>query len=295
MPMLPLATGETPVLDLLGKWGQKPNIKAVLFDIYGTLLISGSGDIGSSNVGPGSGYQVLAPYLGREMSEADKKKMDEKIIFIYKHVLERDREQKIKKGIECPEVNIVTIWQAVVGELNGPGSKLKMSEQEVKKIAFQFECLVNPVWPMPGLKKSLAVVSGEVGTLGIISNAQFYTPILMNYFLTGQVAESETIVGFDPELTFYSYKEQISKPSPRAFERSKKVLADRGIAAEETLFIGNDMLNDIYPAQRVGFQTCLYAGDRRSLRRRADEKRVQGTHPDYVITDLSQLGSIVAG
>jgi len=49
------------------------------------------------------------------------------------------------------------------------------------------------------------------------------------------------------------------------------------------------MLNDIYPAQKVGFQTALFAGDKRSLRLRNDDPRCKNLKPDLVITDLIQL------
>ena len=49
------------------------------------------------------------------------------------------------------------------------------------------------------------------------------------------------------------------------------------------------MRNDIYPAHAIGFQTALFAGDRRSLRLRADDARCADLKPDLVLTDLEQL------
>jgi putative hydrolase of the HAD superfamily len=60
------------------------------------------------------------------------------------------------------------------------------------------------------------------------------------------------------------------------------------------LFIGNDMLKDIYASSQVGFKTALFAGDKRSLRLRDDDERTAGLKPDYVITELSQILEIVA-
>ena len=49
------------------------------------------------------------------------------------------------------------------------------------------------------------------------------------------------------------------------------------------------MLNDIYPAKQLGFQTALFAGDARSLRLRADDPRCRNLSADLVLTDLEQL------
>ena len=45
-------------------------------------------------------------------------------------------------------------------------------------------------------------------------------------------------------------------------------LGKNGVAPGEVLYVGNDMLNDVYAAGQVGFRTALFAGDQRSLRMR---------------------------
>ena len=62
-----------------------------------------------------------------------------------------------------------------------------------------------------------------------------------------------------------------------------------GIPVNAALYLGNDMLNDIYPAQKVGFKTALFAGDARSLRLREDDPGCKNLSPDIIITDLIQL------
>ena len=121
--------------------------------------------------------------------------------------------------------------------------------------------------------------------MGIISNAQFYTAYLFKWFLGSDLND----LGFDPELVYYSYQYEIAKPSPILFQLAAQKLKERGITPPCVLYIGNDMLNDIYPAKAIGFQTALFAGDRRSLRLRADDPRCKHLRADLVITDLDQL------
>ena len=61
------------------------------------------------------------------------------------------------------------------------------------------------------------------------------------------------------------------------------------IPKDSVLYVGNDMLNDIFPAQKEGFKTGLFAGDVRSLRLRSDEPVCENLSADIVITDLVQL------
>ena len=125
--------------------------------------------------------------------------------------------------------------------------------------------------------------------MGIVSNAQFFTPALFSALLGGDLAG----LGFHPRLLFYSYRCGRAKPGRFLFERSREALAAVGVTAGEVLYIGNDMLNDVRPAGEVGFRTALFAGDERSLRRRNGDRRVAGVVPDLVLTDLDQLTQCV--
>ncbi len=157
--------------------------------------------------------------------------------------------------------------------------------EKVRRFALGFELIVNPVWPMPHLNR-LITASRDAGlTIGIISNAQFYTPLLFHYFC-GALPEN---LGFHPELIVYSYVFGRAKPSPMLFDAAAKRLRSRQIFPENTLYIGNDMRNDICAARAVGFQTALFSGDARSLRLRSDDSCCIDLVPDLYITDLNQL------
>jgi putative hydrolase of the HAD superfamily len=81
----------------------------------------------------------------------------------------------------------------------------------------------------------------------------------------------------------------MAKPSVAFFKMAAEKLKEKEIQPSSALYIGNDMLNDIYPAQQTGFQTALFAGDKRSLRLRTEDPRCRDLKPDLVVTDLGQL------
>ena len=85
---------------------------------------------------------------------------------------------------------------------------------------------------------------------------------------------------------------QCAKPSPRIFDAARRRLSAMGIQPRHALFVGNDMRNDVLPAHRAGFKTALFAGDKRSLRRRKNDPDCRNAAPDLVLTDFNQLISM---
>ncbi len=261
-------------------------VKAVLFDIYGTLLISGSGDVGTATATDTAEAltQALqdAHYKGNltEAGSAGK-------ALLKKEVLEWHAASRAN-GIESPEVDIVRIWKKIIEFLRKDGllEPAEIDIEPIRQLAVEYECRVNPTWPMPNGLSTLRALKERGYVLGIVSNAQFYTPLLFSAFFKQTVEE----IGFDPDCCIWSYKELEGKPSPRLFPKAGKHLKQKyGITPKETLYVGNDMLNDIYTANRAGCQTALFAGDRRSLRLRENDERCKDLRPDAVITELNQL------
>lgn len=162
-------------------------------------------------------------------------------------------------------------------------------QTDLKRLAVEYEARTNAVWPMPGLVDCLAELAGAGLPMGIVSNAQFYTRELFPAFL----GQSTDECGFAPDLQIYSYEQGFAKPGEGLYRLAVERLAARGITPSETLYVGNDMLNDVAPAQRVGFRTALFAGDARSLRLRADDPRVEGIRPDLVVGRLLDLNGCI--
>ena len=246
-------------------------IRCVLFDIYGTLLISASGDIGvlESVNATREKIQELIDIYGFTASAED-------VITEFFHTIKNKHDESKQKGIEFPEVDILQIWASV---LKAGKSK------EIERFAMEYEMIVNPVYPMPHSKETLCKLKENDFVIGIVSNAQFYTPCILEC-LMGDSFES---IGFKEDLCFFSYRFGVAKPSLILFQNALDQLESRGINADETLYIGNDMLNDVLPAIRMGFKTGLFAGDARSLRLREDYHACKNISPDVVITELNQV------
>ena len=257
-------------------YGQK--YRAVLFDVYGTLFSSAAGDISVSELPGGAAAEesaaaaaldAVAAIYGPGLSGAELRSFfSQKVKEIHSRLRQRTR---------WPEVQADLIWEEFLQERGFKGSGAEL--------ALRFELAVNPVYPMPGAAEAIAALHESGCLLGIISNAQFYTPLLFKAFFSGLPEE----IGFDKELIIYSYMYSEAKPSPLLFGTAADRLRKRGIRAEECAFVGDDMLADIYGAQNAGFQGILFAGDSRSLRLRETDERLKGIYPSSIIRNLYNL------
>lgn len=276
----PLPTGSKPQLRSRGR----PRPRSMIFDLYGTLLISASGDIDKLNF---SADYLLDAARQCALPLPDSLAFFQELIAVYKQCL--TLESNRRRGPTCPypEVDILQFWKEVLRQMI-PGKVL--TDRQLRHFSMFFEYHTNPCTLMPDCSETLAALRDAGLPLGIVSNAQFYTPVLMEYFLSGRWNERrKNVDGFEPSLCIYSYLEEKAKPDPALFVKLCRRLRRRGIAPEEAVFVGNDMIKDMVPAAACGLQTALYAGDARSLRLREDDPAAAGFRPDYVITGLKQL------
>ncbi len=269
-------TSLSPVPTTLCRTGNlKKNIKCMIFDIYGTLFISGSGDIGIAKKKSQKAYEESYE-LEQLLIKFKIKKTCKAVLNDLFSGIEKKHDELRRQGIDFPEVEIDRIWMRIL-----KSNDLVM----VREFAVRFEMIVNPVYPMPNLKEMLSACKKSKVLLGIISNAQFYTPYLFEWLLDSNLEK----LGFHPDLILFSYKSGHAKPSPFMFQSAVERLKGLNVPADSALYIGNDMLNDIYPAKNAGFNTALFAGDARSLRLRGDVTKCKNLSADLVITDLIQL------
>jgi putative hydrolase of the HAD superfamily len=278
-PLSPQPTGVPPKLARL------KGIKAVFFDVYGTLFISGAGDIGTSL--SGSRADSLHDALSAAGFTGDLSHASEQGTELIAREIEKAQTQSRAEGIEYPEIDIRTIFTEVLHQLTDRSFvRGTVSDESVTRVAVEYELRVNPVWPMPALNETLAALRRKGLLLGIISNAQFYTTLTFRALL----ADTPEKLGFEKDLITWSFETLEAKPSFQLFTRTLHRLEEKyGILPGESLHVGNCMLNDIWPASRAGCKTALFAGDRRSYRPREEDPRCSAIRPDTVITNLQQV------
>jgi putative hydrolase of the HAD superfamily len=270
--------GESPQLQKL------TGIRAVVFDVYGTLISSGVGDISlASQSNRDASLRASLVENGFKLSDASHAQaLDQRLnAIICKHQAKRRSE-----GVDYPEVEIRSVWQDLIHTMREENWIDSAQSGEIENCVIDYECRVNPTQAMPNLLDALQTIQERGLMMSIISNAQFYTELLFEAW-ANQSIES---LNFSPACNVWSYQELIAKPSAQLYTiAANRLFKQHAIDATEVLYIGNDMRNDIWPAQKIGFKTALFAGDERSLRRRENDPDCTYVVPDLVLTDLAQI------
>ncbi len=283
-PMLAIATATVPKLKNLS------DIRVVMYDFYGTLFLSGVGDIGIDD-GVSDAGLMLDALTGAGVSVTDSS-AGSRCFEAYNEVVDHEIDKLIKLGIEHPEPDIRKVWGSVLHILHNEKLIEAVPDAETQsRMSVEFEARMNPVWPVDGAVETLSHFKNRGLEQGIISNSQFYTPIVLEA-LTGKSLEE---LGLNRSLLHWSFEERMKKPGLQfyrnAWQKIESELA--GIEPHMVLYAGNDMLKDIWPASELGMRTALFTGDKRSLKWRKEDDRCKDLEPDIVFTEFSQLRELI--
>ncbi len=273
----PVPTGLSP------KTKPVSELKAAVFDVYGTLISSGVGDIslsqqGARDAGVCEALEACGATIRDEWADAA---FGQQLL----NQIRAHQQARRSQGVEYPEVDIREVWNNLIQDWQR-AEMIDNIEINTEALVIEYEARANPAWPMPNLLETITTLRERGVVLGIVSNAQFFTPLLFEAFLEKPFDE----LGFDPQLCIWSYELLEAKPSTRLYELAAQRLADlHHLSPQQAVFVGNDMRNDIWPAAKVGFKTALYAGDQRSLRLREDDPNCSDVQPDAVLTSIEQV------
>lgn len=229
--------------------------RAVIFDIYGTLL-----DAPAGGVRPDA---LADPVLRDILRQRGHEPLASPSADLHAAVLRHHA----ASGIPHPEIDLRLLWREI---LSLP------PEADTAVLVAETEAAWHPATLIPGAAAAVQRVSRAGLSLGVLSNAQSNTLASL-----GGIADL-----FAPELTLLSYQHGMSKPAPELFRILTDRLAGRGITPAETLYIGNDPVQDILPAAAAGFRTALFTGH-------PDSHRSGDCTPDFLFTDWKDLTALI--
>lgn len=268
-----------------------------MFDIYGTLLVSGAGEIDVHAADTSPVHRRHAAFEGA-LSDAGylvrSGRTGPRLASLFREEIERLHAAGRARAGEAPaqpEVDIRTVWKTVLGRAAMEGLvDATGGAGDVEELALRFELAINPAGAMPGAGRVLGALAHAELPVSVVSNAQFYTMPVLRRLLP----EAATLGDTGPVVLSYLYG--FAKPDSRIFAtllaRSQALLGPEDPAS--LLYVGNDMLNDVWAASRAGLRTCLFAGDAASLRLRTGDDRTTGVKPDTCVVSLDELLSVLA-
>lgn len=269
----PETSGVCPVLPRL------EGIRLVSFDLYGTLLVSAAGGEENRQEERVGAMKAALVASGRDGSNA------ELWLEAFDRSIGRAQDALRRSGVDFPEVEIRDVWRSVFQEFGFHEPRA----DEIEAFARDYENGSNPCGAMPGAVEIVERISAGGLALGIVSNAQFYTEMVVQEVLGFQM----DIGGFDAKCCIFSFEHGQGKPSTKLFEILTEAANSRGIRGSEIVHIGNDLEKDVLPAKAVGLRAILFAGDARSLRTGGRSMEHAASMADAVLTDLAQLGDVV--
>lgn len=212
-------------------------IRAIIFDIYGTIL-----DVGV----PPPDADVRWQGLFRDLfhSEPVMSRLDFSVAC--SKVIARLHEAARALDIPRPEV----WWPAVAAEVLPGLSKLHGPDQT--EFLYRLIQTGHTTRVSPAAAAALRLMKERQYLLGIASNAQDYT---LRELREGLAPHELGMDLFDQNLCFWSFENGFSKPDPHVFQILTARLGARGMVPAEILMIGDRLDNDIAPARAHGWKT----------------------------------------
>jgi len=224
----------------------------IFWDVYGTLIAAVRGDLDSLV----RREKELRAAFEKSIRTFDLRVEPATLHDLFLRCLASERHAR---NVPHPEVRIDEIWYALLQKFHPQSPVTANLAQEV---ALAFERAANPKTLMPGAFDVLVELKRRGHRQGIISNAQFYTPIELSALLRveSDCASCAYESIFDPARCVFSYQWGRAKPDLAIFHQA---LGDLNPA--DCVMIGDSLANDITPARELGLQTIHFGTDIQNL------------------------------
>jgi putative hydrolase of the HAD superfamily len=216
------------------------NIRAVIFDIYGTLL-----EVGPPPPDPDARWQ----HLWRGQFGAEPRLSRVQFSVASSQAIARHHQAAQARGIPWPEVH----WPSIVAEVMPELAQLPPCDQQ----EFLFHQIQTGHTTRMTAETAAALrwLKDRPSLLGIASNAQAYTLCELTEALATHALKMDL---FERHLCFWSFEHGFSKPDPHVFQILTARLAALGISSREILMVGDRLDNDIEPARAHGWRTWQF-------------------------------------
>jgi len=240
------------------------DIRAVAFDVNGTLV------------------RILADDDEERIFRAAAHFLTYQGIDLHRHEL-RDlyfqimKEQLRTSPEEYPEFDAVGIWRSIIEDHGTdftralPAGKLQQMPLFLAEMSRGISR--RRLGPYPYVREVLDILRDRY-PLAIVTDAQSTNA-------RGELHKVGLLGYFDPIIV--SGDHGYRKPDRRLFQLALDGMA---VAAQNALYVGNDMYRDIYGAREAGLATVMFDSDQGA-------KIYQDCTPDYTITDFRDLLEIL--
>jgi hypothetical protein len=277
-----------------------PDIKAVLWNVYGTLLSIPLGDLVFDHPQP----LVMEIALDKTITEfkmwgSMSRKPGQpaeymRALYANELMLQRG----LGTGERYPEVLSERIWEALIKKLFqkeytfDAGFFGSLNEYS-KKVAYFFHANLQATAAQPEAAVALKLTAEAGKVQGLLADGQCFTTVQLARGLRQQESDFNLAKLLPLSLRTLSCDVKARKPSETIFRHALAELAEYGIRPGSVLHVGSNLARDIVPARKMGMHTALYVGDKTSLEATPEQLKDPGQRPDVLLTELGQIAQVV--
>lgn len=292
----PIAVNAVPSIKPL------PGIKAVLWDVYGTLLRVTDGKI------------TLHPKEEVRLQIALDKTIHEfnmwnhmyrkpgppwqSMIGLYNSITERLSMVGTERKGDFTEVNLAETWRLIIERLFEKEYQFDEGvygdlEEFSEKVAYFFHSNLQALEARSEAVYAMTELAGRGYLQGLLADGQPFTLVQLLRALSRQATLPPLYELFRPETLVLSTHLGIRKPSKSLFGHAVRQLKLLGISAGEILHISCRLGTDLVPAKAAGMKTALLVAEKSGLEVAAELLKDPATRPDRLLTDLTQVSTIL--
>lgn len=279
-----------------------PEIKVVLWSVYGTLLRIDSGRLLHQHP------QELRMQIALQKTIEEFKmwfSMSRKpgqpweyMLQQYNGLLEELRMAGTKRKGDVPEIDSSEVWARLIdrlvrNEYTWDESQYGGLEGLAAKVAYFFHAMLQGTEAFDGSAETLARLSQSGIRQGLLDDCQQFTLSQLVHALRKQGGEGNLAGMFSPEVSVLSCQLGVRKPSPSLYEAAASRCAASGFQPEEVLYLTNRLTDDLGMAKQVGFRTGLMVVDENCTQIEAADLKNPEYRPDRLLTAVSQVLDVV--
>jgi FMN phosphatase YigB (HAD superfamily) len=278
-------------------------IRAVVWDVYGTLLRVTDGDMLLYH------HQEIRMQVALEKTISEFNMWNsmtrrpgapwEYLLLKYRNALDDLEMTSSVEAGDFPQVNASQVWLRLLEMLNKKEysyDKLFYGDlaELAEKVAYFFQASLQGVEAAPRALKTLLSLGKHGIVQGILADTQSFTWVQLIRALGKQGELPALTELFDPTVLIMSDQLGVRKPSPSLFATCVHQFAQKGIQPPEILYVGNRLQGDLAVAKQWGMRTALYAGDKASLKATPQEIKHPDIRPKRLVTELKQIKKLFA-
>ncbi|GEM_PF-153486 len=278
-----------------------PEVRAVLWNVYGTLLRIAGGELWFEhpqefvmNVALDKTIQEFKMWASMSRKPGQPAEYMKQL---YDSVLIEQR--AVPGGTEkYPEVASDRIWEALIKKLFQKDYKFDATfygslNEFSRKVAYFFHASLQGTACYKYAAEAMRLIAEKGLKQGLLADGQCFTRVQLQRGLAAQDSSLVLDKILDNDLVFLSYEIRGRKPSERLFRHALHALAQQGLSPHEVLHVGTSITRDLAPARRLGMRTALFARDRISLQASAEQLKEPSSRPDVMVTRLSQIADVL--